>query len=96
MTVSQTVSRYSPTVEANSHSNPNRPKISLKELSERKYILKALKGGENWLRSKLAGFPIDVQEEQSGDVYRVTVTVKWIPLPLIPEVIQEPKPEGSL
>ena len=85
-----------PFVEANTVSSPNRPKISVKELVERRYITKMLLGMMAWGRAKLTGFPFDAQIEQSGDVYRVTVTVKHIPLPIIPEVIHEPKPEGSL
>jgi hypothetical protein len=48
------------------------------------------------MRSALQGFDFDAQVEQFGDVWRVVVTVGWKPLPLTPEIVDIPKPEGSV
>ena len=87
MAVSSTVPKYHPNrVEANEPNSDVRI-IDLQEIAERRYILKALKGGTNWLRSKLSGFPVDIQEQSFGDVYRLTITVKWVPQGPMPQLV---------
>jgi hypothetical protein len=64
-------------------------KITLRELAERRIITKGLNGAAAWLRAKVGVFPIDIQIQQSGDVYEMVVRVTYRPLPPMPEVVYE-------
>jgi len=63
--------------------------IEFRELAERRIITKGLNGAAAWLRAKVGVFPIDIQFEQSGDVYEMVVRVTYRPLPPVPEVVYE-------
>ena len=63
--------------------------IEFRELAERRIITKGLNGAAAWLRAKVGVFPIDIQFEQSGDVYEMVVKVTYRPLPPVPEVVYE-------
>jgi hypothetical protein len=73
-----------------------RPTISAKEYSERRYILKAINAGIHYMQAKLAGFGFDAEVESYADITRVTLTVQWKPQPLLPVIVDIPKPEGSI
>jgi hypothetical protein len=64
-------------------------KITLRELAERRIITKGLNGAAAWLRAKVGVFPIDIEMQQSGDVYEMVVRVTYRPLPPVPEVVYE-------
>lgn len=51
--------------------------------------LSRLSGAAAWLRAKVGLFPIDIQFEQSGDIYEMIVKVTYRPLPPIPEIVYE-------
>lgn len=53
--------------------------MSAKQWNERHYIEKVLSATTHYLESKLGGFPVDVQREARGDVYRIVLTVQWVP-----------------
>ena len=63
--------------------------ITLRELGERRVIVRGLTGAAAWLRAKVGVFPIDIQFEQRGDVYEMVVRVTYRPLPPMPEVVYE-------
>jgi hypothetical protein len=63
--------------------------ITFRELAERRIITKGLNGAAAWLRAKVGVFPIDVQIQQSGDVYEMVVQVTYRPLPPMPEIVYE-------
>ena len=73
-----------------------RPKISMKELCERRLIVKYINAMIRYGQAKLNGFDFSAETQQYGDVYKVVVTVQWKPLPLLPEIVDIPKPEGSV
>lgn len=64
-------------------------KITFRELAERRIITKGLNGAAAWLRAKVGVFPIDIEIQQSGDVYEMVVRVTYRPLPPVPEVVYE-------
>jgi hypothetical protein len=68
----------------------------MKELCERRHIIKYLNAMIRYGQAKLNGFYFTAETQQYGDIYRVTVTVQWKPLPLTPEITDIPKPEGSV
>ena len=72
----------------------DRKQISLKELCERKEVLKMLKASGNYAAAKLAPWNVSVEMNQYADVYRLVVTVVYKPLPPLPELIYEEKPKG--
>ena len=41
------------------------------------------------MRAKVGIFPIDIEIEQRGDVYKMVVRVTYRPLPPMPEVVYE-------
>ncbi len=61
--------------------------MPMTEFNERRQILKNLYGAANWLRSKCAGWNVDVEVTSYGDIYRAVMTVQWQPLPTLPEVM---------
>jgi hypothetical protein len=63
--------------------------IRLREVAERRIIVKGLKGAAAWLMAKVGVFPIDVQIEQRGDIYEMVVKVTYQPLPPVPEIVYE-------
>jgi len=64
-------------------------KIAFRELAERRIITKGLNGAAAWLRAKVGVFPIDIEMQQSGDVYEMVVKVTYRPLPPVPEIVYE-------
>jgi hypothetical protein len=66
-----------------------RPKVTFRELAERRIITKGLNGAAAWLRSKVGVFPINIQIQQVDDVYEMVVKVTYRPLPPVPEVVYE-------
>jgi hypothetical protein len=71
-------------------------KMSAKEFAERRMIVKAINGMISWARSALTGFDFDAQTEQYGDVWRITITVGWKPLPLPVEIVPTAEINGRL
>jgi hypothetical protein len=67
----------------------SRKKVTLRELAERRIIVKGLNGAAAWLRAKVGVFPMDVTIEQRGDVYEMIVKITYRPLPPMPEVVYE-------
>ena len=63
--------------------------IEFRELAERRIITKGLNGAAAWLRAKVGVFPIDIQFDQSGNVYEMVVKVTYRPLPPVPEIVYE-------
>ena len=70
-----------------------RPTITAKELAEKRYLVKMLKGMIRYGEAKLAGFDFDAQTQQYGNVWRVVITVGYRPLPIYPQVVEGPEPE---
>ena len=64
-------------------------KITFRELAERRIITKGLNGAAAWLRAKVGMFPIDIQFQQSDNIYEMTVKVTYRPLPPMPEIVYE-------
>lgn len=73
-----------------------RPTISAKEWNERRYITKVINATIHYAQSKLAGFPFDAQSERSGNVYRVVLTVQWVPQAPAPKIIPSTEIDGRL
>ena len=73
-----------------------RPTLSAKEYAERRYIHKTINAGVHYMQSKLGGFGFDAQTEQYGDVWRVTITVQWKPLPPVPVIVPSTDVDGLL
>ena len=63
--------------------------VKLRELAERRIITKGLKGAAAWLMAKVGVFPVDVEIKERGDVYQMVVTIRYRPLPSVPEVVYE-------
>lgn len=66
-----------------------RRKIPFRELAERRIITKGLNGAAAWLRAKVGVFPIEIEMQQSHDVYQMVVKVTYRPLPPVPEIVYE-------
>lgn len=63
--------------------------VTLRELAERRIITKGLNGSAAWLRTKVGVFPIEIELQQSQDVYQMIVKVTYRPSPPVPEVVYE-------
>jgi hypothetical protein len=68
----------------------------MKELSEKRYVEKAINAMIRYGQSKLGGFEFDAQTMRYGDTWRITITVGWVPQPLTPVITDLVKPEGSI
>jgi len=70
--------------------------MDAKEFAERRYINKTLNATINYAKSKLGGFPIDVQFERHDDIWRVTITVQWVSQPLPLKIMPSTDVDGLL
>jgi hypothetical protein len=58
-----------------------RREMSAKEFADRRYADKAINAMINYGKSKLAGYPFDAWVERCGDVWRIVITVEYVPQP---------------
>jgi hypothetical protein len=74
--------------------------MSAKEWNERRYIEKVLKATANYARSKLAGYPLDESVEgyppHCPTVWRVVLTVQYVPQPPPLRIIPTTEVDGRL
>jgi hypothetical protein len=75
--------------EAREVASDTKGKVTLRELAERRVIVRSLNGAAAWLRAKVGMFPIDIELQQDDDVYEMVVKVTYRPLPPVPEVVYE-------
>jgi len=64
-----------------------RPTISAKESNERRYIQKVVNATIHYAQSKLGGYPFDAQCEHCGNVWKVVLTIEYVPQPPPPKII---------
>lgn len=75
-------------------SDNSRPQVTLRELMERRMLVRGLNGMIQWGKSKLDMFPFDAQVSKFNDIYQVVIKVQYVPLPIGPEIVYE-KVESS-
>jgi hypothetical protein len=61
--------------------------ISVRELVMRRRLVRLINGIVRYGQAKIAPYEFEAQVEQSGDLYRITMTIRYRDLPPEPEVI---------
>jgi len=74
----------------------DRGTITTKELVTRRRLIRLINGIVRYGQAKIAPYEFEAQVEQSGDVYRITMTVHYRELPPEPEVIIGDLVKGGL
>jgi len=53
--------------------------LTEQESADRRYAMKAINAMVNYGRSKLAGYPFDARIEHDGQVWKISITVEYVP-----------------
>jgi hypothetical protein len=64
--------------------NPNAKMISIKELCERRMLLRLMRGCASWAQWKMGMWDVDTQFMEVGDIYQLVIRVRYKPLPETP------------
>lgn len=70
--------------------------IDAKEFSDRRYAVKAINAMINYGRSKLAGYPFDARIEHDGKVWKISITVTYVPQEPPIQIVPNKEIDGAL
>jgi len=70
--------------------------MDAKEYADRKYAVRAINAMVNYGRSKLAGYPFDAQIEYQSNVWKISITVEYVPQPPPIKIIPNNEMDGAL
>ncbi len=70
--------------------------MDAKEFADRRYAMKAINAMINYGRSKLAGYPFDARIEHDGKVWRISITVEYVPQEPPIQIIPSKEIDGAL
>ena len=70
--------------------------MNAKEFADRRYAAKAINTMVNYGRAKLAGYPFDARIEYYSNVWRISITVEYVPQPPPIKIIPNNEIDGAL
>jgi len=70
--------------------------MDAKEFADRRYAVKAINAMVNYGRAKLAGYPFEARIEHDGKVWRISITVEYVPQEPPIQIIPNKEIDGAL
>ena len=70
--------------------------MNAKEFADRRYAAKAINAMVNYGRAKLAGYPFDAEIHYQSNVWKISITVEYVPQPPPIRIIPNNEIDGAL